>query len=76
MPVKENRIYEQSKTWLQIPPSVDQIDELRDVLRHHEWRYYIKSDPIISDVEYDQLFNYLKGIEQNNPELVTPDSPS
>ena len=76
MPVKENRIYEQSKTWLQIPPSVDQIDELRDVLRHHEWRYYIKSDPIISDVEYDQLFNYLKSIEENNPELVTPDSPS
>ena len=60
MAVKESRIYEQSKEWLQSPPSVDQIDELRDVLRHHEWRYYVKSDPIISDVEYDQLFNYLK----------------
>jgi DNA ligase (NAD+) len=55
---------------------MDQIEELRDVLRYNEWRYYVKNDPLISDYEYDQLFNALKKLEQANPLLITPDSPT
>ncbi|HET9055255.1 MAG TPA: NAD-dependent DNA ligase LigA [Chitinophagaceae bacterium] len=50
--------------------------ELRDVLRFHEYRYYILNDPLISDYEYDQLYKLLEKIEAENPELVTKDSPT
>ncbi len=50
--------------------------ELRNQLNYHSYRYYALSDPIISDGEYDALFNELKALEAENPELVTPDSPT
>jgi len=53
-----------------------EIDSLRDVLRFHEHRYYILNDPLISDFEYDQLYKSLEKLEQENPKLVTPDSPT
>jgi len=49
---------------------------LRNVLRLHEYRYYILNDPLIADFEYDQLFKRLEKIEQENPALKTPDSPT
>ena len=49
---------------------------LRDVLRFHEYRYYILSDPLIADVEYDQLYKELQRLEAENPSLVTSDSPT
>lgn len=52
------------------------ISLLRDVIRFHEYRYYILSDPLISDKEYDDLFKKLQAEEKRNPELVTPDSPT
>lgn len=52
------------------------IEGLRDVLRIHEYRYYILNDPLISDYEYDLLFKTLEKIEKENPELVTADSPT
>ena len=52
------------------------IDSLRNILRFHEHRYYVLDNPLISDAEYDSLFNHLKLIEQKHPELVTPDSPT
>ena len=69
-------IYEQSETWLKVPAKVEELIPLRDVLRYHEWRYYVLSDPIISDVDYDQLFDQLKVIESRDPSLITPDSPT
>ncbi len=42
----------------------------------HNRRYYQESDPIISDYEYDQLFAYLKNIETQYPELISPNSPT
>lgn len=57
-------------------PLNDLIDSLRQVLRHSDWRYYIQDDPILSDMEYDQLFAWLKQLEKENPGLVTPDSPT
>jgi DNA ligase (NAD+) len=50
--------------------------ELRDVLRFHEYRYYVLNDPLISDAEYDQLYKKLEKLEKENPEIITPDSPT
>ncbi len=52
------------------------IEDLRDVLRFHEYRYYVQNDPLISDGEYDNLYKLLQNIEKEYPELITPDSPS
>ena len=53
-----------------------QIEELRAVLRFHEYRYYIQNDPLISDFEYDQLYKALEKLEADNPSLITPESPT
>jgi len=53
-----------------------QIDTLKDVLRFHEYRYYILNDPLIDDTAYDLLFKQLQKIEAANPLLVTYDSPT
>jgi DNA ligase (NAD+) len=50
--------------------------ELRDVLDYHLYRYHVLDDPEISDAEYDRLFDELLALEEANPELVTPDSPT
>ena len=52
------------------------VSALRDVLRFHEYRYYIMNDPLVSDFEYDQLYKSLEALEAENPDLVTPDSPT
>ena len=51
-------------------------EELRSLLHHHSYCYYILDRPEISDAEYDRLFNELKDLEAAHPELVTPDSPT
>jgi len=51
-----------------------EIEELREKLRYHEYRYYVLDDPEISDAAYDRLMNRLKELEEAHPELVTPDS--
>jgi DNA ligase (NAD+) len=56
--------------------SFDDMEELRDVLRFHEYRYYIQNDPLISDFEYDTLYKALEKLETENPDLITPDSPT
>lgn len=55
---------------------VDDLTLLKDVLRYHDWRYYVLSEPIISDYEYDILFAELKKIEEKHSSLITPDSPT
>jgi len=52
------------------------VGALRSVLRFHEHRYYILNDPLIADVEYDQLFKSLEQLEEQDPSLLTPDSPT
>lgn len=49
---------------------------LRDEIRRHDYLYYVKDHPEISDSQYDRLFRELVELEQAHPELVTPDSPS
>ena len=52
------------------------IDELRAVLRHHEYQYHVLDSPEIADADYDLLMRELRTLEGRHPELVTPDSPS
>lgn len=52
------------------------VDELREVIRYHNRRYYNEDQPEIEDVEYDRLVRELISLEQQYPELVTPDSPT
>ncbi len=53
-----------------------EIQDLREVLRFHENRYYIQNDPLVSDYEYDSLYKALEGMEKEYPDLVVPDSPT
>ena len=51
-------------------------EELRRLLEHHNYRYYVLDDPEVPDAEYDRLMRELEGIEASYPGLVTPDSPT
>ena len=53
-----------------------EAEELREQLRHHEYRYHVLDDPEISDAAYDRLLQKLKEIEAAHPDLVTGDSPT
>ncbi|MGI9428253.1 MAG: NAD-dependent DNA ligase LigA [Bythopirellula sp.] len=53
-----------------------EIDQLRDEIRDHDRRYYVDAKPTISDQQYDQLLDRLKQLEEEHPQLVTPDSPT
>ena len=54
----------------------NQIELLRNKIRHHDRLYYIEATPEISDLEYDTLMKQLEQLESENPELVTNDSPT
>jgi DNA ligase (NAD+) len=56
--------------------AAQRVEELRDLIRHHAHRYYVLDDPEISDAEYDALLGELQRLEDEHPELVTPDSPT
>lgn len=56
--------------------TADNIEELRNILRFHEHRYYVENDPLISDGEYDTIYKKLQKFEGENPELLTRDSPT
>jgi len=53
-----------------------QMEKLREEIRHHEYRYYVLDDPEITDAQFDALMNELKKLEREHPELITPDSPT
>ena len=59
------------------PPEIlSRIAELREQLHYHNYRYYVLDQPVISDAEYDRLLRELERLEEQYPELVTPDSPT
>jgi DNA ligase (NAD+) len=66
----------QEKTKLAIGNKQLTIEQLKDILRFHEYRYYIQNDPLISDFEYDTLYKQLEKFEKENPSAVTKDSPT
>lgn len=56
--------------------AIAKIDELREILRFHEYRYYVLNDPLISDEEYDKLYKLLEKIEGADPSLIIASSPT
>lgn len=52
------------------------IENLRDILRFHEYRYYVQNDPLISDSEYDSLYKLLQSFEAKDTSIITVDSPT
>ena len=52
------------------------LQELVEQLHFHDYRYHVLSEPEISDAEYDELMRELRSLEEQFPELVTPDSPT
>ncbi|MFB1296727.1 NAD-dependent DNA ligase LigA [Mycobacterium sp. pW049] len=50
--------------------------ELADEVRGHQFRYYVRDSPIITDAEFDALLRKLQALEEQHPELRTPDSPT
>jgi DNA ligase (NAD+) len=59
-----------------MPSHQKRIDQLRQEIREHEYRYFVEDDPRISDYEFDQLVAELRSLEAGHPELITPDSPT
>ena len=53
-----------------------EIEQLRERVRFHLHRYHVLDDPEIADVEFDLLFDRLVELEDENPDLVVPDSPT
>lgn len=56
--------------------SVDDMRRLEDIVRFHEYRYYVLDEPLISDFEYDSLYKLLERLEARHPEHVSPLSPT
>jgi DNA ligase (NAD+) len=52
------------------------VRELRSAIEHHNYRYHVLDDPEVSDAEYDRLLRELKALEEQHPDLITPDSPT
>ena len=79
---EQRALYDLSKEYLTEDSAVNQqspdvrINDLRRLIEYHEYRYYIMHDPVVSDYEYDQLFKMLEKLEADNPDLLTPDSPT
>ena len=75
---RTKELHQQTSDWLSNLDSIQlsAIELLRDILRWHEYRYYVQNDPLISDAEYDSLFKILQNFEQQNPAIITSDSPT
>lgn len=56
--------------------SRNSVEQLRELIRFHEWQYYAQDNPLISDFEYDQLYKLLEHVESEHPEWYDADSPT
>ncbi len=75
-PEQEKKYFQLSQIFLHNNIDKNDIERLREVIRYHEWKYYIQDNPVITDYDYDVLFDKLKKLEKKHPELITPDSPT
>jgi len=64
-----------SKDYLKNPETIE-LGRLKNLLKFHEYQYYVINEPILSDFEYDQLYQQLIALESANQSLITADSPS
>ena len=58
------------------PSIIKRVEELRQALHRHNYRYYVLDDPEISDAEYDRMMQELEKLEKDFPDLMRPDSPT
>ncbi len=58
------------------PINAAEAGHLREVLRFHEYRYYVLNEPLVADYEYDSLYKALQAIEADYPNLISADSPT
>lgn len=77
-PADEKRLYKQSKELLNSdgPDAASTVAMLREAINYADWKYYIQSDPVLADYEYDMLFKKLKKLEEEHPGLARADSPT
>lgn len=55
---------------------LERINFLRNEINRHNYLYYVEENPVLSDFEYDELFRELQKLESEQPDLITPDSPT
>jgi hypothetical protein len=65
---RTKELHQQTSDWLSNLDSIQlsAIELLRDILRWHEYRYYVQNDPLISDAEYDSLFKIYEDLYFSN----------
>jgi DNA ligase (NAD+) len=56
--------------------AAERIEALREAIHRHNYLYYVEDRPEISDADYDRLLRELRALEEEHPELITPDSPT
>lgn len=72
----QRRYEEITRRYLNFPATISDLESLKEILVYHEYKYYVEDSPIVSDHEYDVLYKQLEALEEANPELITPDSPT
>jgi len=72
----QKKYYQASKNFLTTPPVRSDYLNLVDIMVYHEWKYYVQSDPVLADNEYDQLFKALEAVEAAYPSIISPKSPT
>ncbi len=78
-----NELLEQTNNWLKKLPSINILtidkatfENLKQLLRFHEYNYYVLNNSLINDYDYDVLYKLLEKIEHQHPNLITKDSPT
>jgi DNA ligase (NAD+) len=56
--------------------AAERVARLRSEIRHHDYLYYVKDRPEVSDEQYDKLYRELVALEEEHPDLITDDSPT
>ncbi len=72
---QKSKFFNNSKQWLLSPATITDYDNLVETLKFHEWAYYVASESLIGDQEYDQLYKQLESIE-SEMDNIRPDSPT
>lgn len=74
--IQQKNLHELGLKYLKQDLLSSDIESLREVLKFHEWKYYVENSPLISDFDYDILYKKLEAIETLNPDLIAADSPT
>ncbi len=82
-PEQQKNFFERTKELIELKEMLpikfaaeQEVEELRELIIYHEWRYYVLNEPVVSDWEYDRLFKRLKKLESAFPDFITPNSPT